>query len=150
MQTIIFGHSVTAWQLLASLGIIMMAFEVFVPGFIMLPIGIALLLTSGASLFVTGWLPLLFILGFNLLVVFIYIKKVLKLKIAKSDYSTNTDNMVGQEVEVTEDINEGQSGYVKLYGDRWQATLDMGSASTGDKLKIVQVDGNKVVVSKQN
>ncbi|MBT4762367.1 MAG: NfeD family protein [Bdellovibrionaceae bacterium] len=150
MDTTILGQPVLAWQLLASLGLIFTVLEIFIPGFIMLPIGLALFLTAVMSLFVSGSIGQLGLLAVNLIIIFFVIKKVLKLKVINNHSKSNVDDMAGKRAEVTETIVENGSGYVKLYGDRWQASMSSGSAEVGDKVEIIKVDGNKVLVKKLN
>lgn len=149
MEFMFFGYEVAAWQTFATFGVTFMLLEVFVPGFVLLPIGVAALLTVPVAYYVDEWLTQLSFFGLSLIVVFTFFVKVVRPRLTKENYNTNVDSMVGRVVEVTETIVAGGTGYVKLYGDRWQAySSHDGEFAKGEKVKIVEIDGNKVVVEK--
>lgn len=148
MEFELMGQVVLAWQLFAALGIIFAFMEVFIPGFILFPIGVAFLVTSPMTLISPYWLTQLGFLGVNLIVVFLVLNKYVKpkdLQVIKS----NVDSLVGQSAVVTEPVSPNQSGYVKLYGDRWQAITESGETfALDERVTIDRVDGNKVVIKK--
>lgn len=55
--------------------------------------------------------------------------------------------MTGKEVVVTQTVSGNNMGEVKLYGDRWNAySASQKEYQVGERLKIIAVDGNKVVL----
>ncbi len=147
MDFSIWGYDIMAWQFFASMCVVFIFLEVFVPGFVMLPIGIASLLTAPFTFFFDNWLSQLLIFGFNLIAVFVIFIKLVRPKIKKERFKTNIETLVGSYAEVTESFSGSKTGYVKLYGDRWQAySDDHADFKIGDRVEIVRLDGNKVVV----
>lgn len=143
------GYTVGSWQLLTTLGLILMLMEIFSPGFVLFPIGLAFIMTVPFTFFLDHWLTQLSVLGINLLIIFWIFSKFVRPKLKKEAYKTNVDAMVGNLAEVVEPFEGDQLGYVKLYGDRWQCYSTSGESYTqGEKVKITRIDGNKVVVSK--
>ncbi len=139
-----FFLDVSNWQVLAAIGIILAIAEIFVSGFVLLPMGLAFLLTAVVAVFVDNWVLLLFILAILEVGVFIYFRKRIR---KKSKLSTNAAGMVGQECKVIENIPADGMGYVKLYGDEWQARSTTREAiPSGAHVRIVGIEGNKVIV----
>lgn len=92
------------------------------------------------------WLQLLlFVLtsGAMLILVFPIAKKKLK----SGDYKTNVDSIPGQTAVITETINFNVRGKASLQGVIWSATGD-GHFEVGEKVKVLAVEGNHLVVVK--
>ncbi len=138
--------SESPWQLLALFGILFVLGEVFVSGFFMLPIGLAFLLTAVFSLWVKNWAVLLAVLAVLQVALFLFFQRTFKKKDRPAP-ALNAEGMIGAECEVTEEIPIEGLGYVKLYGDRWQAKSPATTIlKKGEKVIIVGLDGNKVIV----
>lgn len=149
MEFEIMGQPVVAWQLFAALGIAFVFLEAFAPGFILLPIGVAALITSPMTVVTSSWISQLAIFGVNLIVVFLVMKKFFK-PIKAQGYKSNADSMIGKIAIVVEPISASHPGYVKLYGDRWQAlTHSQQTLAIDESVVIDKVDGNKVFVRKE-
>ena len=125
-----------------------MILEIFSPGFIFLPIGVAALITAAFCPFFEAMTSQLVIFSINLVAIFFLFKKVIQPKVKSESYSTGADAMIGKEAQVVEEISaDGNQGYVKLYGDRWRAiNVDNQKIETGQKVTIEKIDGNKVFV----
>lgn len=135
------------WQVFAALGVLLMALEVVVPGFVMLPMGIGFLLTAGVAVVIQDGPLLVAILGTFQFLIYVVFRRVLKNRSTAPTAYTNVDGMLGKTAEVTEAIPERGTGYVKLYGDRWLAqSLDGRSHAVGARVVIEKVEGNKVWV----
>ena len=67
-----------------------------------------------------------------------------------SSKSDEQEKSGDQKKEDTEPVPpDSGSGYVALYGDRWQAISHAGEAfAVGEKVRITAIDGNKVIVQK--
>ena len=149
MDFTIFGYYVSAVQFFAAIGLIFSFLEVFAPGFVLLPIGIASFLTVPVAYFSDDWLAQLGAMGVNLVIVFWLTNKFLRPKLKTETYKTNVDSMIGNTAEVIEVIKANSTGYVKLYGDHWQAYAKSDEEfAEGERVKIIEVDGNKVVIKK--
>ncbi|MCB9026193.1 MAG: NfeD family protein [Bdellovibrionaceae bacterium] len=151
MDFSLLGYEVAAWQFFAALGLLFSILEVFTPGFVLLPIGIASFLTIPVTYFYNDWLTQLGAFGVHLILVFWLTIRYIKPNLNKKTIKTNVDSLIGNIAEVTEAISANGSGYVKLYGDRWQAYSESNEEfSEREKVKIAKVDGNKVVIKKIN
>jgi membrane protein implicated in regulation of membrane protease activity len=135
------------WQLFLSVGLLLIAAEIFVPGFVLLPIGISFVLTAGVAYFTNNVAALLIVLAVSQGILFFVFKKFLKRFQANTNALTNAEGMVGKEVEVIETVSKHGTGYVKLYGDRWLAQCDLGETlEKGRRAVIVAVSGNRVTI----
>jgi membrane protein implicated in regulation of membrane protease activity len=141
---------VSTWQILAFIGVLFVIGEFFTASFALLPIGIAFLITALLSPFLGGWVAILAVLTVNLLLQFALFQRLVWPRLRHRAPATNAAGMVGKEAVVTEPVPpDSGSGYVALYGDRWQAVSVTGEAfSVGEKVRISAIDGNKVVVEK--
>ncbi|MCB0356102.1 MAG: NfeD family protein [Bdellovibrionales bacterium] len=149
MDFTVFGYYVSAWQFFAAIGLLFSFLEVFAPGFVLLPIGVASFLTIPAAVLTQDWMTQMGALGVNLLVVFWATNKFIRPQLKSDSYKTGVDSLIGSTATVTEKIAINSMGYVKLYGDQWQAYSRQDvEFQVGEKVKIVEVDGNKVVISK--
>ena len=139
--------AIPPWQLLTVIGVILIVAEIAVPGFIMLPIGLGFLLTAGVAAFTSSWIVLLACLAaFEIAIYFLFSKQLRRFHSRTKAY-TNAEGMVGNECIVSEAIPKGGHGYVKLYGDTWQARTESGSPmEVGTRAIITRIDGNKVCV----
>jgi membrane protein implicated in regulation of membrane protease activity len=143
--------SLPAWQIFAILGIALLIAEVFVSGFVLLPIGIAFLLTAGASVFSQDWPVLVAFLAVAQILVFWIFQNHLKKYLARTRAYTGAEGMIGAECTVIETIRPDRFGQVKLYGDTWQAgTYHPEPLEKGRKVAITKIDGNKVFVEPVN
>lgn len=135
-------------QWLIVIGIILIILEVMTPGFVMLPMGIAFLITAGFSFFITETSALLTALAANLFVVFYVFIKFIRPKYKKRHVASNFETLIGQVATVEEDINNDiGTGYVKVYSDSWRALSEGNTVIVkGKKVKILKIDGNKVIV----
>ncbi len=138
---------IAAWKLLAMIGLIFVIAEPVIPGFVVLPIGLAFLATAVVAVFAPTWIILLPVLAVFEVLTFTLFQTVLKKHLGKTSVYTNAEGMVGQECEVIESIGSQSAGCVKLYGDQWVAKTDCGvDLKKGAKVLIARVDGNKVWV----
>jgi membrane protein implicated in regulation of membrane protease activity len=141
---------VPAWQLFLAIGVVLAVLEIFVPGFVLMPIGVAFAATAPVAAF-TASLPLqLAALTIALVSVFLAARRFAP-ELGKPAVYTGVEGMVGCECEVVETISASQPGYVRLYGDRWQArTYSLEPLPVGARAVIVKLEGNKVLVEPVN
>lgn len=139
-----------AWQVFAAIGICLCIAEIFIAGFVALPIGVGFLVVAPFAFFTDSFALQLVVLSIAELAVFFTLRRF-RPDMAKPAVYSNTEGMIGQECEVTEPISAKQSGYVKLYGDRWQAkTHSTRTFKIGDRVIINRIDGNKVYIEGLN
>jgi membrane protein implicated in regulation of membrane protease activity len=127
-----------------------MALEAFAPGFILLPLGVASILTAPMAVFLNSWISVLALLSANIIIVFLVFSKFVKPRMQKKAYKTNADSLVGREVVVAEKIlSDKDAGMIKLYGDDWRALNTKNEEiQIGERVRIVAVEGNKVRVER--
>ena len=79
-------------------------------------------------------------------------RPLVKKYINKKVQPTNADRCIGKEAFVTEEINNILSkGAVKVNGIEWSARSEDDSViANGEKVKIISIDGVKVIVKKTN
>lgn len=134
-----------AWQIFAAIGVLLAVAEIFMPGFIVLPIGIGFLLTAPVAMATDSLGVQLAALAIIEVIVFVLMRRYGP-KLGKTQTYSAAEGMVGQECEVIEDITPSRLGYVKLYGDRWQAKSFTETLLKGSRATIVKLEGNKVIV----
>lgn len=135
------------YQLLGALGLALIISEIFIPGFILLPAGVAFLMAALVGLLTDSWYVLLPALAAFELFAFFVLRNWLAKFNPKQSFHSNAEAMMGQECEVIEAIKPSRGGYVKLYGDQWTARSEHPQEiEVGRKVKIVRVEGNKVWV----
>ena len=147
IEIILFGHSFKLWEVLAVTGVFLSAMEVFIPGFVLLPIGLAFGLTAVAAIFLNSLLAVLMCLALSLFfMVWVFTKKIKKIK-QKTTQSTNVSGLIGQELKITKSFSNGDYGEAKLYGDVWTIySKSRSSYDKGQSVRVLQVDGNKLVI----
>jgi membrane protein implicated in regulation of membrane protease activity len=148
MDLNLFGYQIPDWQIYVALGVLIMSAEIFTAGFVLLPIGIAVVMTGVFSLFVTSLAWQMVFLSINLTVMFFFFRRYIAPQFTADHLKTNMDSMIGKEATVLETISaDGSQGYVKLYGDEWRALpLTATTIEKGTKVTIEKLDGNKVYV----
>lgn len=133
------------WQGFLILGLIICAGEIFAPGVVMLPIGVAAIATSPFTLFLPEWailivwalLSLLFMKG---------MRKFFNRK-EKDAYKSGADSLVGQRAKVVEAIDpEKGTGAVKIYGVEYKVAQAEGKADKDSMVEITGFTGNRVNV----
>lgn len=140
----------TNTQIFAIIGITLMVLEIVVPGFIMMPMGIAFLLTAVCASFIAELSGQLVVLFISLIITFVFFSKIIRPKMSKNRFLSNAESLKGMVGTVEEEINPAlNKGYIKIYGDSWKAiTLDGSVVPVGSRVTVERLDGNKVFVKK--
>lgn len=134
--------------MLAIAGVGLIILEIFTPSFIMLPAGLAFLATAALSPLLPGLTATLALLVINLTVTYAAFQHLVWPRIEKTAPRTAASGMIGKTATVVEAIRpDTSSGYVKLYGDTWQA-IGSEAFEVGERVAIVGIEGNKVVVER--
>ncbi len=81
-------------------------------------------------------------------VLLILTKKPLEKLLKKTKQKTNADRVLDMTGIVTEDIEEDKPGEVKVDGKKWTA-ISKQSIKEGSKVKILKIDGVKLVVEEE-
>lgn len=141
---------ITAWQLWIVLAVLLFIAEAFVPGFILMCLGIGCVFAA---------LPALLDWGFKMQLVFFSVGTLAGFFGARPVFSryfygkagqvkTNVDALVGEVGHVVEAIDEhGTSGRVVVRGDNWRAVSDPAETiPAGRKVRVTRVEGSKLFV----
>ncbi|MGD1822557.1 MAG: NfeD family protein [Pleomorphochaeta sp.] len=79
--------------------------------------------------------------------IFFYFLKPVLYKNRKEKF--NSELMIGKILYTKEDIDD-QKGVLELNGSNWQARSETGLIEKDCKVKIVRIDGNKLIVTKED
>ncbi|MCB0417951.1 MAG: NfeD family protein [Bdellovibrionaceae bacterium] len=123
--------------------------EIFIPGFVLLPLGLAVALTGVSALFTSMLEIHLVVLVLSTIAVFWLSKKYVHTGKREKGTATNVDDLIGKVAVVEEEISDAKNtGYVRLYGTSWRAVSVYDDCiPVGSKVFIEKVSGNKLVVS---
>lgn len=143
----------TIWQIWLLVAAVFVVIEIFTSGFAVACFSVgcvfgAILAACDLSL---TWQFLAFAVGTFLAFILIrpVVMKYLDKKTNDNHVKTNMDNIIGKTAVVTERIEEGGYGRVKIDGDDWKALTDNGlSAEVGEKVQIVSYDSIILTVKK--
>ena len=139
------------WQAWVVVGVILLIFEIFTPGFVTACFGIGCFAAGIASALGLGYLVQTVIFCSVSLVLFFTIRPIVKKHLYNTNESikTNTDVLIGLVGLVDETIDPtGDSGRVKVGGDDWRAiSLDNTLIEKGKKVVVKKVEGAKIFVS---
>ena len=143
----------TIWQIWLLVAAVFVVIEIFTSGFAVACFSVgcvfgAILAACDLSL---TWQVVAFAVGTFLAFVLIrpVVMKYLDKKTNDDHIKTNMDNIIGKTAVVTERIEEGGYGRVKIDGDDWKALTDNGlAAEVGDKVEIVSYESIILTVKK--
>ena len=138
------------WLLIAAVFVVI---EIFTSGFAVacFSVGCAFGAILAACDLSLTWQVVAFAIGTFLAFVLIrpVVMKYLDKKTNDSHVKTNMDNIIGKTAVVTERIEEGGYGRVKIDGDDWKALTDNGmAAEVGEKVQIVSYESIVLTVKK--
>jgi membrane protein implicated in regulation of membrane protease activity len=124
--------------------------EIFTPGFLLACFGIACLTTGLFSFFELGAKAQIITFSISTLVVFFGIRPfVLKyFYTSTGKLKTNIDALIGKTGLVSERIDPNiNKGRVIIGGEDWRGiSIDENIIETGEKIKVVRVDGTKLYI----
>ncbi|APJ03300.1 NfeD family protein [Silvanigrella aquatica] len=136
-------------------GIVFALLEIFSLTFYFLPLGIAAIITGLFALFNSNIYihAAIFVVSGILLLVFI--SKWRKSRFLRSSGSQFIAGVVGQVGIIVEDYKSStEPGKVKIFSDIWEIHWDsqrdkmLSELKMGDHVKVVSVEGNKVIIEK--
>lgn len=141
----------TPWQYWLIAGFVCLAVEIFTPGFFMACLGIgcfigALVAVAGGDLTLQA---VAMVAGSGLAVALV--RPLLSRFIApRAVLATNVDALIGKSGRVVEGIDPHQAkGRVVVDGEDWWATsLDQSDIGVDERVRVIQVDGSRLVVER--
>jgi len=140
-----------AWVVWIAVGILFIIIEIFTPGFFFFSFGIGAI-ASGLMAYIFKENLILQFLTFSVVtfVSFLLMKKFAGKMLKNSVQESNIYALSGKTGIVTKIILKDHKGYVRIGGEEWSAIFeqDIEQINEGEKVKIIRVDGNKVVVEK--
>lgn len=132
----------TVWQIWLLIAALFVVIEICTSGFAVACFSVgcvfgAILAACDLSL---TWQIVAFTVGTFLAFVFIrpFVMKIIDRKTNDSNVKTNMDNIIGKIAVVTERIEEGGYGRVKIDGDDWKARTSDGSAIEAGEKAIIE------------
>lgn len=139
-----------AWHIWLILGIIFVIIEIFDPAFFFLSLGIGAIVTGLLALlpFVQRniWLQI-FLFAIISFLAFLSMRKLGKRVLANPGPDTNVFALKGRQATVTQAIPVDGRGYVRVGTEEWVAiTKDHSALAEGTKVRILDIDGNKLIV----
>lgn len=137
------------WHWWAALAIILFILEIFVPGFVLVCLGLGCVAASlTASLGLGVGLQLTAFSVFALLSLFTVRPLLMKRMWNAPDVKMNMDALVGQRGRVTQDFDPGlRLGRVSAAGDDWRAECVTDKPlRVGDLVEVVRVESNTLIV----
>lgn len=134
-----------AW-ILMIIGVVLCVAEIFIPGFVIFPIGVGALVAGAIAYFNAPITWVLLSWSITSILFWLSARTFYK-KLTPNDFKTGIDALVGKEAKVIEKIIE-EKGRVKIFGDEWEVINDNNlTVSVGEKVKIVGYEGNKLKIS---
>lgn len=143
----------TAWQIWLLAAAVLVVIEIFTSGFAVACFSVGCVfgaILAAFDLSIT-WQIVAFAIGSFLAFIFIrpIVIKYLDKKTNSNNVKTNMDNIIGKTAVVTERIEEGGFGRVKIDGDDWKAQTDNGTAmEVGTKVTILSYESIVLTVKK--
>lgn len=143
----------TVYQIWLLIAAVFVLIEIFTSGFAVACFSVGCVLASiiAALELSLTWQIVAFAVGTFLAFIFIrpFVMKIIDKKTNDNNVKTNMDNIIGKTAVVTERIEEGGYGRVKLDGDDWKAQTDDGTAvEPGEKVRIVSFESIILTVQK--
>lgn len=142
--------SLQPWHVWMALGILFTIIEILDPAFFFLSFAIGAIVTGLLSFFplVSGSIAAqIFIFAVFSFLAFLFMRKLGKKVLKHSGAETNVNALIGKTGVVTKEIVGENRGYVKIGGEIWSAVSQNNTdIATNEKVRILGIDGNKVVV----
>ncbi|MCL1826915.1 MAG: NfeD family protein [Candidatus Cloacimonetes bacterium] len=137
------------WYIWIALGVICMILEVFSPAFFFFSLGVGAIV---AGFFPFGVYVQLIVFAIATSITFFFMKRFAKAVFRKDRVESNVYALVGKKGTVTKEITPQKVGAVKVESEEWRATASAEEETIpiGSIIKVVAIDGNKVIVVPQN
>ena len=139
-----------AWQIWAILGMVLVAGEVFTPGFVLACFAIGCLASGLLAFWQFGVTVQLLAFSAASLVAFIGIRPFMARHLAGSGdtYKTNADALVGKRGVVRERVDpETGRGRVVVEGEDWWGVTEGGRAiEQGERILVLGIDGARLLI----
>lgn len=140
-----------AWILWIAVGVLFIIIEIFTPGFFFFSFGIGAILSGlFAYIFPDNIVMQFLIFSIITFIAFLLMKKFASKILKNSNIDSNMYALSGKIGIVTQLIKRDSKGHVKIGGEEWSAIFeeDLEQINEGEKVKILRVEGNKVIVEK--
>jgi len=139
------------WAIWVIIGIICMIVEIITPGFLFFSIGVGAI-TTGLSARIFRLPVQLIIFSISTTISFLLMKRFAGFLLKKNEnVESNVYALTEKSGIVTKIIMPNKKGYVKIDGEEWSAIASdhAETISEGIVVKILKIEGNKVIVSPQ-
>ena len=140
---------VELWHVLTMLGLIMIFMDIILWTFFMFPIGIGLLLTAVANLWIKDYVTLIYTSSGLIVLSYIPCFFLSKRASGSQNPTTSMDNYIGKTVTVTTRITPTKPGTVSVFGENWTAQSAHNDVSfePDESVTILKVVGNRLLVT---
>lgn len=131
-----------------SLSLLCIIIEILTPGFLFAAFALAALIAGICAVLIKNYYILISIFALTALISYFALKPWYSILILKSFPKHNKfgfQALVGKIGFITQSIQEGKTGYIKIDGDEWQACSKK-QIEVGQKAIIVELEGNRVWV----
>lgn len=140
------------WQFLCALGFILCIAEIFIPSFVLLPIGVGMLITSVISIWVPG-APEILIIAAVVTSVVLILSRVLFLKFLShhnAETKTVVNRCIGQKVLIVSRVDATTPGLVRFQEEEWRALASRSEDvfQENEHGFVVAINGNKLMLQK--
>lgn len=141
----------TPWQYWLIAGFACLAVEIFTPGFFMACLGVGCLLAALVAVLHGGLaIQAVAMVAGSVLALLLLRPLLARMFGPQRAIATNTDALIGKSGRVVEGIDPHQAkGRVLVEGEDWWAiSLDQSDIALDERVRVVQVDGSRLVVER--
>lgn len=141
------------WWVFAFVGIILIIFEIFTPGFVIMWFGISSIIAAIPVYFNASTSIVMLTYAISLLILTIFVRKITLNLLSRSskDIKTNVHGIAGKKGIIIEEINPiAATGRVRVDREVWSAISENGGVILEKEIVIVcKADGVKLIIKKE-
>ena len=139
------------WQLWIAAALVLLICEVFVPGFVLVCLGVGAFGGALAASLGAGFAMQLTVTAVTSLIAFVFLRPLaLRFGFSGSETATGVEALIDKKARVTKAFDPQTGlGRCKIDGDDWRSELEpQGGASplVGDMVRIIRVESNTLIV----
>ena len=140
-----------SWIIWLAIGLLFLIIEIMSAGFLFLSFVIGAIVTGLFARLFPSLPAQVIIFSITTIITFLFMKRFANFLLKPAEVSpSNVDALIGQTGKVTRIIEPDKKGYVKVASEEWSAISENqnDTIQVGELVKIIRLEGNKVVVSK--
>lgn len=139
------------WLIWLIIGIVLIMVEIYTPGFFILWFGVSAIITGILVLF--GVSNIILQLCFFVFICFLLVTLTRKFAnvIGKEKGKVGPERLLGKTAYIIQELNPKEGIYlVKICGEEWIGKIEKYKVNIGESLKVIGVEGNIVILEKEN